>query len=686
MPDPKDPRSAALEIMRGRLCAERPFLHTTGLPEDSQPGAALLAAMRPDGAWDDVNYACDQLKNWEAVVHLTRLLELVRGWSASASPVRGDPRWLAAVLRGLDCWYQRQPQNPNWWWNQIGAPTVLGNILLYLKGACDLSYITRAIPPFTCHEPATRFTGQNLVWVATVSVMHGILTDNPDRVSQAYLLIGKEVNVFTGEEGIQPDMSFHQHGRLLYSGGYGQGFAEDVGRIVRVAAGTPYAWPQQKLDLLLRFLLDGSRWMVRGNTFEYGADGREITRQGHSAERFFAGMRQLADVSHPRRQEVQDIVACQDPRGRSFVTGNRHFWCSDLMVQHRAGYYVSVRLPSTRIENADWPCCGGEGRLCHHMAEGATFILRDGDEYRDLFPVWNWRQVPGTTVVQNPGEFDAQYLRGFGARDFAGGVSDDRVGCAAMDFSRFGLTARKAWFLFEEGFVALGTGISVRPPAVDGPVRTTLNQCHWRGPVLLGADAPPLVAGDYALTPGTTVWHDGVSYRVLDGTGSLRLGPQSGAWSDCGVGSPERLTLPVFNAGLDHGVQPKGATYAYAVVPGVPRERAGSATAFPVQVVCNDAQLQAVWHAGENRGHAVFYEPGEVTFPDGQSLTASLACILLYRPLPGGTLCLTVAQPAQTGSHVTFRLSGPVTAAVGVSLPQYEYAGSSVTVTVAQMG
>ena len=64
------------------------------------------------------------------------------------------------------------------------------------------------------------------------------------------------------------------------------------------------------------------------------------------------------------------------------------------MVQHRPAYYLSVHMSSTRVLNADWPCCGGEGRLCHHLADGATVIMRDGDEYRDVYPVWNWRQIP----------------------------------------------------------------------------------------------------------------------------------------------------------------------------------------------------------------------------------------------------------------------------------------------------
>lgn len=668
-----DPRLAGLEVMRARLCDEAAPGEVSHQAVGADSAAEVLRRQQADGSWADVRYACENLRDWDAAKHLRRLRQLARAWYVNAAGERDDPAWLAGILRGLDFWYGRDPRSANWWWNQIGAPLTLGYALLYLKGACDRSYLARAVPALTSHEPAVRFTGQNLVWVATAGVLHGILLDIPERVSQAYMLIGKEVNVLFGEEGIQPDMSFYQHGRVLYSGGYGQGFAQDVARIVWMAEGTPFAWPAHKVDLLLRFLLDGSRWMVRGRTFEYGAIGREITRPGHSAERFFEGVRRLAAVDHPRREEVRAIAECADPRGRSFVTGNRVFWCSDLMTAHRPGYYLSVRVASSRIENADWPCCGGEGRLAHHLADGATFLMRDGDEYRDLFPAWNWRQIPGATVVQEPGELAIDRVRGFAACDFAGGASDGLVGCMAMDLRRDGLAARKAWFHFDDCLVALGAGITCES---THPVRTTLNQCHWRGPATAHGGAV-LPAGEHPLAAGACVRHDGLGYRVLDGRGALRLGEQSGAWSECGVGSSDPVALPVFNAGLDHGVRPRGATCAYAVEFG-----AGPA---PVEVVANTPAVQAVWHAGARRGHAVFYQPGEAAFPDGQRLAVSLPCVVLYHPQPGGGVRLTVAQPAHRGGEVTFRLAGAVTATVGVSLPVREYAGSSVTVTAGRV-
>jgi len=664
----------ALETMRLRLCAEDELLDGAGYALPSADVDALLAAQLPDGSWQDVAYVDDSLRDWAAVEHLYRLRRLARLWCQAGSSWFHDGRIHAVLLRGLDAWYARNPQNPNWWWNMIGAPRALGETLLCLKGACDPAYIERAIPAFRCHEPIYRFTGQNLIWTATVMIYHGILTDDPERVEYGFYLVGRETRVCPGDEGIQPDMSFHQHGKLLYAGGYGQAFAGDVGRLLALAAGTPFALPAPIVERFARYVLDGCRWMVRGRSFDPGTTGREITRLGHTAGRFYTGLRSLAEFDHPRRVEAQASAAIDPASGDALVTGNRLFWCSDFMVQQRPAYYLSVRVPSPRVVNADHAYGGGEGRHCHYIADGATFIMRDGDEYRDLYPAWNWRQIPGTTLRQETEPFDPDALRRFGERAFAGGASDGTVGCMAVDYARDGVSAKKAWFLFEEGVVALGAGITC---TAEEPVRTTLNQCRWRGLAYLAGNAMPLSAGSYPVSAGSAWWQDGVTYRILDGSGTLTLAPQTGAWSDCGVGPSAPVTLEVMNAGLEHGPRPHGATYAYAVLPGLSEQDAFTET-DPFVILRNEEAVQAVWHAADRRGHAVLYAPGEVAFPDGQRIAADRPCILLYHPQDGVTL--TITQPEHETGLLTLTLAGPVTDRIAISLPPGEYAGSSQTI------
>ena len=149
------------------------------------------------------------------------------------------------------------------------------------------------------------------------------------------------------------------------------------------------------------------------------------------------------------------------------------------MTHHRPDYYASARMHSTRIANTDGPA-NSEGLLSHHLADGCFVLMRSGREYRDIYGVWDWQKIPGTTVRQEP-ELKGSPRR-MGTTDFVGGVSDGDYGLAACDFERNGLTAKKSWFFFDEGVVCLGAGISAAP---GGAVVTTLNQCNLDGDVLL---------------------------------------------------------------------------------------------------------------------------------------------------------------------------------------------------------
>lgn len=55
-------------------------------------------------------------------------------------------------------------------------------------------------------------------------------------------------------EGIQEDLSYHQHGPQLYIGGYGTVFVDNIVRIGHILNGTKYAMNPEKLNLFSNFI------------------------------------------------------------------------------------------------------------------------------------------------------------------------------------------------------------------------------------------------------------------------------------------------------------------------------------------------------------------------------------------------------------------------------------------------
>ena len=371
--------------------------------------------------------------------------------------------------------------NPNWWHNQIGVPRSVGEILLLMEGETAPVQVAKAVEILdrSSLKKASKgtLTGANLVWQANNQILRGLIEGSPEAVSEALQSLFKEIHIAgPGQEGIQADFSFHQHGAVLYSGGYGAAFTGDCCRFIEFTQGTRFAPTAEQLAILERYVLDGQRWMIRGTRVRLRRCRREIVRSGKSARGIETAAGSLAQAGSPRRKELADFAARL--RGDSSVAplaGNRHFWKSDYMAHHRAGYFTSARMVSTRMANTD-SFTNGEGRQSHHIADGAALLYRTGDEYRDIFPVWDWRKVPGTTVEQAPEPLEPRLVRSMGKSSFVGGVSDGAYGMAAMGLARGSLAAKKAWFYFDDEFVCLGTGISCASSTPSAPRST--NACE----------------------------------------------------------------------------------------------------------------------------------------------------------------------------------------------------------------
>ena len=114
--------------------------------------------------------------------------------------------------------------------------------------------------------------------------------------------------------------------------------------------------------------------------------------------------------------------------------------------------------------------------------------------------------------------------------------------------------------------------------------------------------------------------HDGVGYTLLGSTAaSLKVGPQSGDARPNFPGRPNTpITESVFTLWVDHGVRPKDAQYAYAVVPGVNAQQLAEWVAHPpVRVISNTTEQQAVINDQFGVAEIVFYRPGSVVLAAG---------------------------------------------------------------------
>lgn len=652
----------------------------------------LMQTLQADGSWSDIDYRDQNPNNWLTVQHLARVVTMAKMYLVPNQELFQDADLLARTLAALDFWLNNDFQNPNWWHNLINVPRLVGQAFILLEAELTPEQFRKGIVILQ-RSTLENATGANLTWQATNILMRGSLLRDADTVAQAANALLNEIRIAELEqEGIQADFSFHQHGALLYSGGYGVPFTQDTADAVWLLSGTRFAASAERAAILFGHVLDGQQWMMRGIMFDYSAVGRQITRPGNDGRLLLVPVRRLAGIPGPRQPECAAFAArLQGDPAAPPLLGNRHFWRSDYMVHQRPAYFVSVRMFSTRTFNTDG-YLNGEGRNTNHLADGATFIYRSGEEYRDVFPVWDWRRVPGITCEQSPEPLDLAQLHIRGQSSFVGGVSDGTYGLAAMDLQRPPLSAKKAWICFDEEMVCLGAGINC---SSANPVTTAVNQCLRNDVVtVIGPShwSRSQGMGEHVLLEGGLVHHDGVGYVFPEATRLVvQHGPQRGRWSDIGAGPADEVTKEVFSLWIDHGVQVADASYVYSVVPAVRAEElAARAISDPVELLSNTAQLQAVRHNDLRALGAAFYQPGTLNGGPGWTISVDKPCLLFLREQAAGVR-LAVANPENQPLNVAIEIDRTLTGAgttpldggrtrISVALPAGLEAGRSVVV------
>jgi chondroitin AC lyase len=294
-----------------------------------------------------------------------------------------------------------------------------------------------------------------------------------------------------------------------------------------------------------------------------------------------------------------------------------------------------------------------------YLADGAVFLYQTNSEYADIFPVWDWRRVPGVTCMTTGTTLAPA---GKMATDFAGGVSGGNYGAEGVDYRRDGVSGRKGWFFLDEGVVCLGAGIT------GTDVRTSVDQRLAEGATYTQAG---MLAPGVGPCKGVAWVLNGSEGYLFAQPADVWAGtqPQTGRWKNVyAAGSGTQITRDVFSIWIDHAAEP--GSYAYTMIPGAGVEKLQAFVAKPpVEILSNTPHMQAIRDNTAGVTEALFYEAGELK-AGSLSLSADGACAVILR-----AGAVYVADPTQKEAAVTLTINGKT---VSVALPQGEMAGRTV--------
>jgi len=664
--------------------------------------AQLVKTINPDGTWPGIDYKDVSRTGFQHKQHLDNMLALARAYKKRGTTTFAAPPVKAAFSSALDFWLAHDFRCDNWWWNEMGTPNLMINTLLVMDDALTEKQKKEGL--LIAHranmETFGARPGGDLMPIAGMFAKQGLFLGNADTLRKALKAMAADIHTSTGR-GLKPDKSFHHRtdnviSTLTYGSNYASSFAYWAAKI----RGAGFSFPDSALLLVTDYFLDGiCQSLVYATYPDPGAMNRDISRKNALEAEDISLPQNLLKASNYRSKELEAIIAIREGKIKPVITRDRYFWHSHYYTHQRPGYYASVRMHSARANNMEEPH-NEEGIKNHYYGDGSLFISRTGHEYFNIFPVWDWRKIPGATIVQKNDFPHWKQLAKKGLTDFAGGVSDGRFGVAAFDFASVHdpLKAHKSWFFFDNEIVCLGAGIQV-DTAVS--VATTLNQCLLNGPVTVkdNSNSTTLSAGNHTLANTSWVYHDSVAYIFPQPTTvNISNGEATGNWRQINHqawATEETVRKNVFTLWLDHGVQPKNAGYSWIVVPGID---AASAEKYsqqsPVTILVNTPDLQAVKHAALERTQVVFYKAGVIKIYDDVLLEAANPCIVMVKTKGKIIEQIAVADPTQKLASLQLKLvnyktraagkrwaatwdKSTNTSTIGIVLPSAGYAGQT---------
>ncbi len=392
-----------------------------------------LNQQRADGSWPGIDYRHQGRGSWHPAKHLARLRLLAAGYAAPGSEFFRNRELLAAVLRGLDFWAERDPQSPNWWYSEIGTPRQLLDTLLLLGDDLPPEYPEKFRAILDRSRPG--MTGQNKVWLAGIHLLKGVLYQRPELVREGREQILSELRLAApGREGIQADWSFHQHGAQLQFGNYGLAYFTEMVRWLSVLSESVYAFPPDRTVVLQNYYRNGLRWVLFDRQLDFSACGRQNT------ERLpFQKYRTCVKTAVQLRQVTREGALSEEEEFR--FSGCRYFYDSDFLVFRTPEFYCSVKMSSRRIRGSE--TVNSENLLGRLTGHGATMLMSRRGELEEIGALWDWRKIPGVTAVQDDSSLFCRNPGWDNREEWVGGLSDGEVGFCAMEFDNGELTAKK---------------------------------------------------------------------------------------------------------------------------------------------------------------------------------------------------------------------------------------------------
>ncbi|MEZ4904367.1 MAG: polysaccharide lyase family 8 super-sandwich domain-containing protein [Spirosomataceae bacterium] len=368
---------------------------------------AILTKMKEDGSFQGINYAdLSRTASFPHGGHTRDLVYLAKAHQSKSSRFYQNKKLKESIIKGLEFWVKNDFVGDNWHDNQITTPTNLGNLMLVIGDELPTALVEKAQPMIgraNMNASGARPSGDRIV-IAGILAKNLLFRNDYQEFDKIIKIIEGEMKFSTGERGLQHDYSFHHRvDRVNNTSSYGYGkFANAYGEWSYYVAGTPYAFSKEKINQLVDYYLDGIyKQMVYGIYEDISVKNRSISIKSSFQPQSTLEIERLLVSTDYRKAELEEIIKLRKGEVKPSASFAKFFWQTEHFVFQRPNFYTTVRMFSTRNRNMEEPY-NGPGKTTHHRADGTNYLMRKGDEYHNIWAVYDWQKSQGQLLCKSP--------------------------------------------------------------------------------------------------------------------------------------------------------------------------------------------------------------------------------------------------------------------------------------------
>ena len=701
---------------------------------------------------------------------ISRIQDMARAWAAKGSAYYHNEDLKNNILYAMEWAYSHfyneklnnQAMFGNWyhWW--ISMPQSLSGTVILMHDAMSADLLAREaatlahfnedpIYVYKVKGAAGKMdmTGANLADTSLASLLRGAACSDQKAVINGTKYFDKIARVVSSGEGIYADGSFIQHTNLAYTGGYGATLLNGVEKLVCLTSDSEnWAISDAQLSTIYNWIWDGIRPLYADGAIFDMVGGRGISRPTSSDLKIGRGILAamvLLSESAPaeRKADIQSFAKAQLQAGATAMgaddyysgmnaaammasltlvnndgiearanTGySKVFGGMDKAVAHTDTFDFGISYASARTGRTEFG--NGENSKGWHQSDGATYLYNgDPNQFSDAYwPTVDPQRLAGITTDHSTWRL-AAWGNYTGNANFNGGSAVGVYANVGMNFRNYSsstnanLNAHKAWFVFDDEIVALG---SVNGIDSSRTTETIVENKKINGNNKLVVDGETTASGigdTASLTDAHWAWlegnnsNDAVGYYFPGGTKlNVLREARTGKWTDINstAGDTAAYTRNYLSLAVPHGDNTnaklssfKNEYYSYVLLPSKSEEQVKTYAEDPdIEILANSSMVQAVRDNKANVTGYLFWgdQNKEIRVGDVGAVKGSVTVV---KDAASHTMTVGMADVHQTNSSLTFRVYGNgielISADEGVTVTPDKYGAKIVVNTVGAKG